>query len=130
MLHQDNGKINKHSDTRKKIIICTIPGMDITNLRQEGDTLVDNLNKRFKSLKGRDILTYYIPTDPTKEKEPLLNKTLQKNGSQRKHFTRLMQTTSQTTYANNYDVILKTEAVLQKKLPDVMRGYKIVIHEQ
>ena len=27
--------------------------------------------------KGVDILTYYIPADPTKEKEPLLNKNLQ-----------------------------------------------------
>ena len=28
--------------------------------------------------KGVDNLTYYNPTDPTKDKEPMLNKTLQK----------------------------------------------------
>ena len=40
-------------------------------IMKEGDTHI-------KYFKGVDIPTYYIPTDPTKEKEPLLNKNLQK----------------------------------------------------
>ena len=56
-----------------QFLIWTLP-----IIRQEGDTLVDDLNRQVKFIKGRDILTYYIPTDPTKEKEPVLNKNLQK----------------------------------------------------
>ena len=43
-----------------------------------GDTRMDELNLHIKYYKGVDILTYYIPTDPTKDKEPMWNKTLQK----------------------------------------------------
>ena len=73
MLHQDIGKIiNAVEMTPEKkleyvqFLVWTLP-----NLRQECDILVDDLNRQVKYLKGRDILTYYIPTDPTKEKEPL-----------------------------------------------------------
>ena len=52
--------------------------MDITN-RNIGR---GHINRRIKptnnSFKGIDILTYYIPTDPTKVKEPLLNINLQR----------------------------------------------------
>ena len=47
-------------------------------IMEEDDTLMDELNLNIKYFKGVDILTYYIPTDPTKDKEPMLNKTLQK----------------------------------------------------
>ena len=56
-----------------KFMIWTIP-----ILRQEGDTILDDLNRQIKFIKGIDILTYYTPTDPTKEKEPLLNRNLQR----------------------------------------------------
>ena len=46
-----------------QFLVRTLP-----NLRQEGNTLIDYLNRQVKFLKERDILTYYIPTDPTKEK--------------------------------------------------------------
>ena len=40
------------------------------------DTLLDYLNYQIKFLKGKDILTYYTPCDPSKDKEPLLNREL------------------------------------------------------
>ena len=40
------------------------------------DTLMDYLNYQVKFLKGKDILTYYTPCDPTKDKEPWLNRKL------------------------------------------------------
>ena len=43
---------------------------------QLDDTLLDYLNHQIKFLKGKDILTYYTPRDPTKVKEPLLNREL------------------------------------------------------
>ena len=42
-----------------------LPGM-----LKEDDTILDYLNHLIKFLKGRDILTYYTPFDPTKDKEP------------------------------------------------------------
>ena len=54
-------------------------------LMKEGDTLKDELNLHIKYFNGVDILKYYIPTNPTKDKDPRLNKTLQqKSGYQRK----------------------------------------------
>ena len=53
-----------------KLMIWTIP-----TSRQE---VIDDLNRQIKFIKGIDILTYYTPTDPTKEKEPLLNRNLQR----------------------------------------------------
>ena len=50
--------------------------LKIPELRQEGDTILDYLNRKIKFIKGMDILTYYNPTDPSKEKEPLLNRKL------------------------------------------------------
>ena len=40
------------------------------------DTLLDYLNYQVKFLKGKDILTYYTPCDPSKDKEPFLNREL------------------------------------------------------
>ena len=40
-----------------------------------------------------------------------------------------MSTLAHATYKHNYDVIHITEAGLQKKQPDIMKGYKTVIHE-
>ena len=37
---------------------------------------MDYLNYQVNFLKGKDILTYYTPCDPTKDKEPLLSKEL------------------------------------------------------
>ena len=37
---------------------------------------MDYLNYQIKFLNGKDILTYYTPCDPTKDKEPLLSKEL------------------------------------------------------
>ena len=125
-----------------------------------------------------DITTF---NDPTKEKEPLLNKNLQRkwlpaktveqkrqlekesiaraqnklkqnsiekerdrkkskkgpkivkimkqqpvtfyscNGN---HITNKMPTLAHATYENNYDIVHITEAGLQKKQPDIMKGYK------
>ena len=56
-----------------KFQILTIP-----KLRQEGDTILDDLNRQIKFIKGIDILTYYTPTDPNKENKPLLNRNLQR----------------------------------------------------
>ena len=47
-------------------MILTIP-----TLKQEGDTILDDLNRQIKFIKGIDILTYYTPTDSNKEQEPL-----------------------------------------------------------
>ena len=48
-----------------------LPGM-----LKEDDTILDQLNHLIKFLKGKDILTYYTPCDPSKDKEPLLNREL------------------------------------------------------
>ena len=42
------------------------------------DTILDDLNLQIKYFKGVDILTYYTPSDPNKDKEPKLNWRLQK----------------------------------------------------
>ena len=42
----------------------------VTLIMKVGDTLMDELNLHITYFKGVDILTYYIPTDPTKDKEP------------------------------------------------------------
>ena len=63
----------KEMDDYVQFMVGTIP-----LLMKPGDTLMDELNLHIKYFKGVDILTYYIPTDPTKDKEPMLNKTLQK----------------------------------------------------
>ena len=48
-----------------------LPGM-----LKEDDTILDYLNHLIKFLKGKDILTYYTPCDPSKDKEPWLNRKL------------------------------------------------------
>ena len=48
-----------------------LPGMI-----KEDDTILDYLNHLIKFLMGKDILTYYTPSDPTKVKEPLINREL------------------------------------------------------
>ena len=40
------------------------------------DTILDYFNHLIIFLKGRSILTWYTPCDPTKDKEPWLNKKL------------------------------------------------------
>ena len=42
------------------------------------DRFVDALNRIIKYLKGKEILSYYIPENPTKEKEPILSRELQR----------------------------------------------------
>ena len=56
-----------------KFMINTLP-----TLKKPTDTLLDDLNLQIKYFKGVDILTYYTPSNPTKDKEPLLNYKLQK----------------------------------------------------
>ena len=56
-----------------KFMMNTLP-----TLKKPTDTLEDELNLQIKYFKGVDILTYYTPSDPTKDKEPLLNYKLQK----------------------------------------------------
>ena len=53
-------------------------------LMKPGYFLMDELNINIKYFKGIDILTYYTPIDPTKDKEPILNKTLQKKWQPKK----------------------------------------------
>ena len=53
-----------------QFMVWTIP-----LIMKEGDPLMDELNLHIKYINGVDILTYYIPTYPTKE--PMLNKTVQ-----------------------------------------------------
>ena len=50
----------------------------IPELRQEGDTILDDLNRQIEFIKGKNILSYHIPSDINKEKEPLLNRKLQR----------------------------------------------------
>ena len=45
------------------------------------------------------------------------------------HITNKMPTLAHATNALNYDVIHITEAGLQKKQPNIMKGYKTVKHE-
>ena len=40
-----------------------------TNKLKRTDTLLDDLHLQIKYFKGVDILTYYTPSDPTKDKE-------------------------------------------------------------
>ena len=47
-------------------------------MMKPGDKYVDTLNRIIKYLKGKEILSYYIPENPDKEKEPLLNRELQR----------------------------------------------------
>ena len=56
-----------------------LPGM-----LKEDDTILDYLNHLIKFLKGKDILTYYTPCDPTKDKEPWLNRKLSDKWKPRK----------------------------------------------
>ena len=63
----------KEMDEYVQFMVWTIP-----LLMKPGDTLMDELNLHIKYFKGVDILTYYIPTNPTKDREPMLNSTLQK----------------------------------------------------
>ena len=56
-----------------RFMINTLP-----TLKKPTDTLLDDLNLQIKYFKGVDILTYYTPSDPAKDKEPLLNYKLQK----------------------------------------------------
>ena len=53
--------------------IITLP----TKMTPE-DRFVDALNRIIKYLKGKEILSYYIPENPTKEKEPILSRELQR----------------------------------------------------
>ena len=69
-----------------KLMIWTIP-----TLRQKGDIVIDDLNRQIRFIKGIDILTYYTPTDPTKEKEPLLNRNLQRKLLPEKTFEQKQQ---------------------------------------
>ena len=64
-LTREKQKEFEHFKTNK------LPGM-IKN----DDTILDYLNYQIKFLKGKDILTYYTPCDPSKDKEPLLNREL------------------------------------------------------
>ena len=48
----------------------------LPTLIKPSDTFMDYLNYQIKFLKGKDILTYYTPCDPTKDKEPLLSREL------------------------------------------------------
>ena len=50
----------------------------LPTLLEPTDTILDELNLQIKYFKGVDILTYYTPSDPTKDKEPKLNSRLQK----------------------------------------------------
>ena len=50
----------------------------LPTLMEPAYTLLDELNLQMKYFKGVDILTYYTPSDPTKDKEPKLNHRLQK----------------------------------------------------
>ena len=60
-------------------MINTLP-----TLKKPTYTLLDDLNLQIKYFKGLDILTYYTPSNPTKDKEPLLNYKLQKENSRPK----------------------------------------------
>ena len=50
----------------------------LPTLMEPDYTLLDELNLQIKYFKGVDILTYYTPSNPTKDKEPKLNRGLQK----------------------------------------------------
>ena len=71
---------HKKMDKNSQFMVWTI-----TLLMEKGNTLMDELNLNIKYFKGVDILTYYIPTDPTKDKEPMC---LQKIKLQNRTFLR------------------------------------------
>ena len=58
--------------------VCLFMTEILPLLMRPGYTLMDELNLHIKYFKGVDILTYYTPSNPTKDKEPRLNKGLQK----------------------------------------------------
>ena len=81
------------------------------------DTLMDNLNYQIKFLKGRDILTYYTPCDPTKDKEPLLSYELSQKWLPAK------------TVAQKDQLVKESETMAKKKLdegPEEKKKLKIV----
>ena len=71
--------------------IITLPTM----MKPE-DRFVDALNRIIKYLKGKEILSYYIPEDPTKEKEPTLSRELQRKYSLPKSEVQRLQNKQQS----------------------------------
>ena len=69
-------ELTEEEKTKLTEFIITTPTM-----MKQGDKYVDTLNRIIKYLKGRDILSYYIPENPDKEKEPILNRELQRKYS-------------------------------------------------
>ena len=63
----------------------------LPTLMEPGYTLLDKLNINIRYFKGVGILTYYTPSDPTKDKEPKLNKTLQKKWQPQKTVAHKLQ---------------------------------------
>ena len=88
----------KEMDEYEQLMVRTLP-----IIMKEGDTLMDELNLHIKYFNGVDILKYYIPTDPTKDKEPMLNKTLQKKWQPQKTVVqeRLLEKESEMRAKNN-----------------------------
>ena len=80
-------------------MINTLP-----TLKKLTDALLDNLNLQIKYFHGVDILTYYTPSDPTKDKEPLLNYELQKKWLPAK------------TVAQKHQLAKESEIMAKKKL--------------
>ena len=104
----------------------------VPTLMESGYTLLDELNLHIKYFKGVDILTYYTPSDPTKDKEPRLNKGLQKKWLFEKTIThkkenemktrnRLMEGPSERAKARKRDKKDQKIVRVMKKVP--MRFY-------
>ena len=53
-------------------------GVTFGKLWEPGDNILDELNRVIFYLKGRGILSYYVPKNPNKEIEPILNGELQR----------------------------------------------------
>ena len=68
------------------------------------EPILDELNLQIKYFKGVDILTYYTPSDPTKDKEPKLNSRLQKKWLPEK------------TVAHKQQLAKESETMARKKL--------------
>ena len=65
------------TETQEKAFTRFI-GVTLPTLWEQGDNTLDELNRMIIYLKGRGILSYYVPKKPNKEKEPILNGELQR----------------------------------------------------
>ena len=100
----------------------------LPTLLKPTDTLLDYLNLQIKYFKRVDILTYYTPSDPNKDKEPKLNWRLQKEWLPAKTFAHKQQLAKESEIMARKTILEGPEerAKTRKKRPENSEGYEEV----